>query len=332
MRVVPCFFGVKKNELLRRRFPYSVSRIAHRGGCLIGPENTMFTFCRAVFEGNVDVLELDVHESKDGEIVVSHDDDLVRTCGDLYKNKKVSDLVVCGDPNKTLPQLRRKILLHFPSFNQDHYEAQESVPVNETTRVCLLSEVFDAFPDVVIHIDIKCEGADFTRRVLKMIERYGRESRTFVGSSNWRNRKNIYAYFTSDNILTKKNLQKKRERFRIFAGPMDYAIVQVAFFLGVLPFVPLGFDVFSIPLFTRCKREQFNSCFARFLTYFLNSPILWDHLQRRGILVIGWVLNDVEEFEEASKWPINGIMSDDPIGLKAFFESHDVSGTMNLLD
>lgn len=52
--------------------------IAHRGGSKLRPENTMLAFEHAVALG-VDALECDVHLSKDGEVVVIHDDTLDRT-------------------------------------------------------------------------------------------------------------------------------------------------------------------------------------------------------------------------------------------------------------
>ncbi|ESL07860.1 glycerophosphoryl diester phosphodiesterase [Trypanosoma rangeli SC58] len=319
-------------ELLKERFPYPVTKIAHRGGCLIGPENTLYTFKRAIILGKADMLELDVHQSRDGEIVVSHDATLLRTCGSVHEEVNVHDIVVGGNPNKTLPQSLREIPIHFESPQRGrYYKATDSVPVDETTRLCLLSEVFDVFPEIPLHIDIKSEGADVTRRVLELIERYRRGKKTVVGSSNWRNRTYIYNYFVSENSSESKKLQEKRNRFRIFAGPLDYAIVHVAYFLGLLPLVPLKFDVFSIPLFTKHKRNALDSCFMYFISYFLNSPTLWNHLQRRGILVLGWVLNDDDEFEEASKWTINGIMSDDPIALDAFFRSRNAPIAMNVL-
>ena len=42
------------------------------------PENTLPSFRRALEEGATHI-ELDIHESKDGEIVVLHDDSLDRT-------------------------------------------------------------------------------------------------------------------------------------------------------------------------------------------------------------------------------------------------------------
>lgn len=36
-------------------------------------------------------MECDVHLSKDGEVVVAHDDDLGRMCGSKYAGKKIHD-------------------------------------------------------------------------------------------------------------------------------------------------------------------------------------------------------------------------------------------------
>ena len=51
---------------------------AHRGGCALGPENTLAAFDRGQASG-ADGLELDVRLSKDGIAVVCHDETLERT-------------------------------------------------------------------------------------------------------------------------------------------------------------------------------------------------------------------------------------------------------------
>jgi glycerophosphoryl diester phosphodiesterase len=53
---------------------------AHRGGCALGPENTIAAFDRGRQAG-ADGFELDVHLSADGIVVVCHDDTLERTTG-----------------------------------------------------------------------------------------------------------------------------------------------------------------------------------------------------------------------------------------------------------
>ena len=52
--------------------------IAHRGGISLGPENTLYTFQRAV-EMGVDVLEMDVRLTRDHQLVVIHDATVDRT-------------------------------------------------------------------------------------------------------------------------------------------------------------------------------------------------------------------------------------------------------------
>jgi glycerophosphoryl diester phosphodiesterase len=51
---------------------------AHRGGCNLGPENTIAAFDAGLAAG-ADGLECDVHLSADGTVVVCHDDILDRT-------------------------------------------------------------------------------------------------------------------------------------------------------------------------------------------------------------------------------------------------------------
>ena len=52
--------------------------IAHRGASGIAPENTLAAIERAI-EMQVDFIEIDIHQSKDGEIVLMHDATLDRT-------------------------------------------------------------------------------------------------------------------------------------------------------------------------------------------------------------------------------------------------------------
>lgn len=52
--------------------------LGHRGYCGRYPENTMLSFKKAI-EAGADGIELDVHETKDGELVVIHDETVDRT-------------------------------------------------------------------------------------------------------------------------------------------------------------------------------------------------------------------------------------------------------------
>lgn len=67
--------------------------IAHRGASGYAPENTIAAFEKAI-ELKADMVELDVHLSKDGEVVVIHDETLDRTTNmtGLVKDHNWSEL------------------------------------------------------------------------------------------------------------------------------------------------------------------------------------------------------------------------------------------------
>lgn len=66
--------------------------IAHRGASGHAPENTRAAFEKALAMG-ARAIELDVHQTHDGEIVVAHDDDLKRCARD---RRKLRDLRWAG--------------------------------------------------------------------------------------------------------------------------------------------------------------------------------------------------------------------------------------------
>ncbi|MBR2354061.1 MAG: glycerophosphodiester phosphodiesterase [Clostridia bacterium] len=104
---------------------------AHRGLHTEGvPENSLSAFSRAVRAGYG--IELDVRRTRDGAVVVCHDDDLFRVCG---VRAKVSGL--------TLSQIKRLTLK------------------NSTERIPTLSEVLSLVGGrVPLMIEIKGERAD----------------------------------------------------------------------------------------------------------------------------------------------------------------------------
>ncbi len=75
----------------------TVLNFAHRGACTIKPENTMEAFKAAIY-AKCDGFELDVQFSKDGKLVVIHDETLDRTtnlkglvCSYDYKDLLLAD-------------------------------------------------------------------------------------------------------------------------------------------------------------------------------------------------------------------------------------------------
>lgn len=85
--------------------------VAHRGGTELGAENTLATFRRALAI-HVDGIELDIHQSLDGELFVIHDATLDRTYGRPGKveEMKDEDLKKAGLP--TLDSVLRLVKRH----------------------------------------------------------------------------------------------------------------------------------------------------------------------------------------------------------------------------
>ncbi|MGQ7243812.1 glycerophosphodiester phosphodiesterase family protein [Salinicola sp. V024] len=67
-----------------------VTITAHRGSSLVAPENTMASMNQAIADG-ADYLELDVRLSSDGQVVVSHDNNLSRLTG---VDRNISDMTL----------------------------------------------------------------------------------------------------------------------------------------------------------------------------------------------------------------------------------------------
>ena len=96
--------------------------IAHRGLALDHPENTLGAFSAAVNSG-ADILETDVHLSRDGSVIVAHDPDLTRVAGrpglvaDFSERELAEIDLGSGEGFPTLDQL----LSQFPhaKFNID---------------------------------------------------------------------------------------------------------------------------------------------------------------------------------------------------------------------
>ena len=114
--------------------------MAHQGGDGLWPSNTLYAFERAVQAG-VNVLELDVHASQDGALVVIHDDSVDRTTDG-------SGLV--GD--KTLAELKKLDA----GYDWSPERTGETFPYRgQGITLPTLQEVFAAFPDTRVNVEIK---------------------------------------------------------------------------------------------------------------------------------------------------------------------------------
>ncbi len=151
------FYVLKRYNVITLNAQYldKVTITAHRGDSSGAPENTLAAFELAIEKG-ADVIELDVRQTKDGEIVVMHDENLKRVCG---VNKKVGEL--------TFEELRKYSPgKKFKGKNKELYK-DEKIPT--------LRETLDLVDRrVKLNIELKPARTDegFEKKVVEILDEY----------------------------------------------------------------------------------------------------------------------------------------------------------------
>ncbi|MEG2017122.1 MAG: glycerophosphodiester phosphodiesterase [Clostridium sp.] len=69
-----------KEPVYNLEFMYNTTATAHRGAALVAPENTITSFKESI-KSDVEYIETDVQETKDGELILLHDSNFKRTTG-----------------------------------------------------------------------------------------------------------------------------------------------------------------------------------------------------------------------------------------------------------
>jgi len=156
------------NPWLERR----VLHFAHQGGALEAPSSTMFAFRRAV-ELGADALELDVHATADGHLVVGHDATVDATTG---SSGPIAAL--------TLAQLRElDNAFHFDEERGAPYRGR--APADPAFGVATLREVLEAFPATFLNMDIKQSAPEvvpYEVALAELLAEFGRADDVIVGS------------------------------------------------------------------------------------------------------------------------------------------------------
>ncbi len=140
--------------------------IAHRGGSLLAPENTLAAFDRAL-ELGADAIETDVRLTRDGAVVAFHDDDTARLLGEGGTIEE-----------RTLEELRG--LDAGAQFSPD---GGASFPYRgKGITVPTLREAFQRYPSMRFNIDAKTNDPALARALAEVVTAAAAEDRVCVGS------------------------------------------------------------------------------------------------------------------------------------------------------
>jgi glycerophosphoryl diester phosphodiesterase len=140
---------------------------AHRGGSALRPENTIEAFDHGLSLG-ADGLELDVHLTRDGEVVVHHDDTLDRTTSGRGAIVDLLAANVC-------------------ELDAGHSFGAPAFPFRgKGLRVPMLEDVLARYPAIPLIIELKQNVPELARRTIDLVRAAGAVERTALGSFGWR--------------------------------------------------------------------------------------------------------------------------------------------------
>ncbi len=141
-----------------------VAAIAHRGGAKVRPENTIAAFDGALTE-QVDGFELDVRLSRDGEVVVIHDDTLDRTTnatGAVGQRWRLTNW------RASMPDIDSPTNERFPFRGQG-------------VGVPRLRDVLTRYRDTPIVVELKGQSRELAERTAEIIRQTDAVDRVIIG-------------------------------------------------------------------------------------------------------------------------------------------------------
>ena len=281
-----------------------------------------------------DCLELDVHLTKDKIPVVCHDKNLTRLTGinvdvsemdfnDLPKLK--SKLAIASEPEGIFWEAKISANIHKAANSESDSKINNNLMMlnglhKRSTETDLsipkLEDVFAAFPNTLINLDVKSGSKELMDMVADLITKYNREDNIVWGSEELPENCD-YLYHKNPNIC-------------IFFNYPDVLRALFLFWTGLMPFFTFRPTHLQVPFpITYCFRKT-HRCdqaswyeWIRFkvLHFIFMQKAYFEHLEARGIPAWVWVINSEEHFQEALDYGIKGIFTDYPTKLRKYLDN-----------
>ncbi len=138
--------------------------VGHRGMAALYPENTLISF-KAALDAGVDLIEFDVHLTKDGVPVVCHDSNVERTTNGTGE---ISEM--------TLDELKR-----LDAGVKKHVRfAGERIPTLEE----VLTLIRSAYYPVLLNVEIKPSNHEVVDKAVAMLRKFGLDKRSVIACFN----------------------------------------------------------------------------------------------------------------------------------------------------
>jgi len=165
------------NPWLRRR----VLAYAHQGGAWEAPSSTRYAIRKALAAGATGI-ELDVHATADGELVVCHDATVDRTTNGsgAIASMSLAELRALDNAYWFVPGADVT-----PGRDQEDYPYRGRAPEDPDFAIATLREVLEEFPGVVLNLDVKQTAPEvepYEEALARLLAEHGRRDDVIVAS------------------------------------------------------------------------------------------------------------------------------------------------------
>ena len=272
--------ALRPSPWLERR----VIAYAHQGGAWEAPSSTLHAIASAL-EAGATGIELDVHATADGRLVVGHDPTVDRTTDHTGAIAELTydELVELDNAYWWTPGADVS-----PGLASDQYPFRGRAPKDHRFGIALLEEVLEEFPGVVLNLDIKQTApvvAPYEEALAALLRRFGRV----------------------DDVIVASFLDAATDVFSTFAPdiPTSAGTVAVAAFYqavqaGQTP-EPLRHVALQVP--------------ARFGETTLVDERFVDVAHQQGLAVHVWTIEEESEMRELCELGVDGVITDRPTAL-----------------
>ncbi len=263
---------------------------AHRAGGDLAPEETLkaFELCMQATNYRVDIVEFDLHLTKDEKLVLLHDDTVNRTSNatEAYGDKKVKV------KDKTLTELKElNFGENFQALDGSYpYRGLRGADIPENVKILALDEILTYLTsvrsDLRYIIEIKDggkTGEKATDILCATLKRFGIEDQVILGTF----KDNVTRYMTKNY----SHISRSASIAEVFG-------FYFSFLYGVKD-VKTDFNVLQIPM-------------GNDVIYNLATPEFIAYAHAHGIAVQYWTINDKDDIRNLIASGADAIITDNP--------------------
>lgn len=255
-----------------------VTVIAHQGGNLERPDSTFIAFDHAISVG-ADILEMDLHLTRDGEVVVMHDARVDRTTDG---QGRIRDL--------TLAEIKQLNAAYWWPYHPLDDVAKERVPGemdfpfrSAQPTIPTFREMLERYPGHRFIIDLKDNSDDLRDATMALIEEYNRWHSILIGS------------FHNDTLAV---VRAEYPEAMTLATETQVRTLYVLHWLRLEHLMRTPVKGLAIPM----RAGPINLATPRFVAA----------VRRTGIPIYFWTINEDEDMRKLIELGVDGIITDRP--------------------